>query len=69
MSVRMELKNVASILECPVPKTFTDVYSFTVTVGHYRCFIKGFVKIAVPLYDLISGENKDKKSEPVTQRL
>ena len=34
-------------------------------VGHYRCFIKGFAKIAVPLYDLTSGENKDKKSEHV----
>ena len=32
-------------------------------VGHYRCFIKGFVNIAAPLYDLTSGENKDKKSE------
>ena len=28
--------------------------------------IKGFAKIAVPLYDLTSGENKDKKAEPVT---
>ena len=35
-------------------------------MGHYRHFIKGFAKIAVPLYDLTSGENKDKKSEPVT---
>ena len=34
-------------------------------VGHYRCFIKGFAKIAAPLYDLTSGENKDKKSEHV----
>ena len=29
-------------------------------------FIKGFARIAVPLYDFTSGENKDKKSEPVT---
>ena len=34
-------------------------------VGHYRCFIKGFAKIAAPLYDLTSGDNKDKKSEHV----
>ena len=59
-------KNVASILECPVPKTITDIRSFTGAVGHYRCFIKGFAKIDAPLYDLTSGENKDKKSEPVT---
>ena len=34
-------------------------------VGHYRHFIKGFAKIAAPLYDLTSGDNKDKKSEHV----
>ena len=34
-------------------------------VSHYRCFIKGFAKIAAPLYDLTSGDNKDKKSEHV----
>ena len=34
-------------------------------VGHYRCFIKGFAKIAAPLYDLTSGNNKDKKSEHI----
>ena len=64
--VKPSHKNVASILECPVQKTFTDILSFTGAVGHYRCFIKGFAKIAAPLYDLTSGENKDKKSEPVT---
>ena len=42
-------KNVASILECPVPKTFTNIRPFTGAVGHYRHFIKGFAKIAVPL--------------------
>ena len=39
--------------------------SFVELVGHYRCFIKGFAKIAAPLYDLTSGDNKDKKSEHV----
>ena len=34
-------------------------------VGHYRRFIKGFAKNAVPLYDLTSSDNKDKKSEHV----
>ena len=40
-----------------------QVKSFVGLVGHYRCFIKGFANIAAPLYDLTSGENKDKKSE------
>ena len=39
--------------------------SFVGLVGHYRCFIKGFTKIAAPLYNLTSGDNKDKKSEHV----
>ena len=39
--------------------------SFVGLVGHYRCFIKGFAKIVAPLYDLTSGDNKDKKSEYV----
>ena len=39
--------------------------SFVGLVGHYRCFIKGFAKIAAPLYDLTSGDNKDKKSEHI----
>ena len=34
-------------------------------VGHCRRFIKGFAKIAAPLYNLTSGNNKDKKSEHV----
>ena len=51
-------KNLESIAQCP-PKSFVGL------VGHYRHFIKGFAKIAAPLYDLTSGDNKDKKSEHV----
>ena len=53
------------LLSDPPPDTYTKVKSFMGLVGHYRCFIKGFVKIAAPLYDLTSGDNKDKKSEHV----
>ena len=63
--VRPSKKNLESIAQCPPPDTYTKVKSFMGLVGHYRCFIKGFAKIAVPLYDLTSGENKDKKSEHV----
>ena len=58
-------KNLESIAQCPPPDTYTKVNSFVGLVGHYRCFIKGFAKIAAPLYDLTSGDNKDKKSEHV----
>ena len=58
-------KNLESIAQCPPLDTYTKVKSFVGLVGHYRCFIKGFAKIAAPLYDLTSGDNKDKKSEHV----
>ena len=58
-------KNLESIAQCLAPDTYTKVKSFVGLVGHYRCFIKGFAKIAVPLYDLTSGNNKDKKSEHI----
>ena len=56
-------KNLEAIARCPPPDTYTKVKSFVGLVGHYRCFIKGFANIAAPLYNLTSGENKDKKSE------
>ena len=58
-------KNLKSIAQCPPQDTYTKVKSFMGLVGHYRRFIKGFTKIAAPLYDLTSGDNKDKKSEHV----
>ena len=58
-------KNLESIAQCPPPDTYTKMKSFVGLVGHYRHFIKGFAKIAAPLYNLTSGDNKDKKSEHV----
>ena len=58
-------KNLEAIAQCPPPDTYTKVKSFVGLVGHYRHFIKGFTNIAAPLYDLTSGDNKDKKSEQV----
>ena len=58
-------KNLESIAQCPPPDTYTKVKTFVGLVGHYRHFIKGFAKIAAPLYDLTSGDNKDKKLERV----
>ena len=56
-------KNLEAIAQCLPPDTYTKVKSFVGLVGHYRHFIKGFTNIAAPLYNLTSGENKDKKSE------
>ena len=53
-------KNLESIGQCPPPDTYTKVKSFVGLIGHYWCFIKGFAKITAHLYDLTSGDNKDK---------
>ena len=58
-------KNLESIAQCLPPDTYTKVKSSVGLVCHYRHFIKGFAQIAVPLYDLTSGDNKDKKTEHV----
>ena len=58
-------KNLESIAQCLPPDTYTKVKSFVGLVGHYRFFIKDFTKIAAPLYDLTSGDNKDKKLEHI----
>ena len=58
-------KNLESIAQCLPPDTYTKLKSFVGLVGHYRRIIKGLAKIAVPLYDLTNGDNKDKKSEHV----
>ena len=58
-------KNLESIAQCLPLDTYTKVKSFVGLVGHYRHFIKGFAKIVAPLYDLPSGDNKDKKSEHI----
>ena len=63
--VRPSKKNLESIAQCSPLDTYTKVKPFVGLVGHYRHFIKGFAKIAAPLYDLTSGDNKDKKSEHV----
>ena len=62
-------KNLESIAQCLPLDTYTKVKSFVGLVGHYQHFIKGFAKIAAPLYDLTSGDNKDKKSEHVNLSL
>ena len=63
--VKPSKKNVASIVACLPPKTYTDIRSFTDVMGHYRRFIIGFTHIVAPLYNLTRWDNKDKKSEPV----
>ena len=48
---------IETIQKWPVPKTVTDVRSFTGFTNYYCKFIKGYAKIARPLHELTSGEN------------
>ena len=48
--------NVKAIAEYAPPKTYTKIRAFLGLVGHYRCFIKGFTRIAQPLNKHLAGE-------------
>ena len=53
------------IMEIAPPATYTQVRKFLGTTGYFRCFIKGYARIAKPLNDLLQGENSKLKSHPV----
>ena len=56
------LKGIAKIAP---PAMYTQVCKFLGAMGYFRCFIKGYAKIAKPLNDLLQGENSKLKSHPV----
>ena len=64
---RMELdtEGLKGITEIAPPATYTQVRKFLGTTGYFRCFIKGYAKIAKPLNDLLQRENSKLKSHPV----
>ena len=55
--------NVKAIAEYTPPKTYTEIRAFLGQVGHYRCFIKGFARIAQPLNEHLEGEGACRKAE------
>ena len=48
------LKGIAEIMP---PATYTQVCKFLGAMGYFRCFIKGYTRIAKPLNDLLQGKN------------
>ena len=56
------LKGIAEIAP---PATYTQVPKFLGMTGYFRCFIKGYARIAKSLNDLLQGENSKLKSHPV----
>ena len=51
------------IAEIAPPATYTQVCKFLGTMGYFRCFIKGYARIAKLLNDLLQGENSKLKSK------
>ena len=60
-----DTKKIETILNWPRPNMVTDVRSFTGFTNYYCKYIKDYVKIAHPLYELMSGENLRRKQHNV----
>ena len=54
------LKGIAEIVP---PITYTQVRKFLGATGYFRCFIKGYARIAKPLNDVLQGKNSKLKSQ------
>ena len=63
--MRLGIDNVQGIAKMAPPTTFTGIHWYLGATGFYRRFIKGYVKIAKPLQDLISDDNSKLKKEEV----
>ena len=55
-------EGLKGITEIAPPATYTQVHKFLGATGYFRCFIKGYARIAKPLNDLLQGENSKPKS-------
>ena len=63
--VRPSRDNLKVIAKYPEPTTYTTIKGFVGMVGHYRCFIKDFAKIAHPLHEYAHGDAAKRKKERV----
>ena len=56
-------EGLKGITEITPPATYTQVHKFFGTTGYFRCFVKGYARIAKPLNDLLQDENSKLKSQ------
>ena len=54
--IQVDPTKIEVIQTLPIPTKSKDVRSFLGHARYYRCFIKGFSKIASPLYKLLTKE-------------
>ena len=61
----MELgtEGLKGIAEIAPSTTYTQVRKFLGTTGYFRCFIKGYARVAKPLNNLLQGESSKLKSQ------
>ena len=55
-------EGLKGIAEIAPPAMYTQVHKFLGAMGYFRCFIKGYARIAKPLNNLLQGENSKLKS-------
>ena len=63
--VHTDPKKIETVQNWERPTTVHTVRHFLGFVNYYRRFIKDYSKVARPLYDLISGDNAKRKTNPV----
>ena len=63
--VQPSKENLKAVARFILPQTFTKIWAFLGSVGHYQPFIKGFPCIAQPPHVYLSGEGISKRSEHV----
>ena len=56
--IRLSEENMCTIMEFPMPETYTEVRAFCGLSGHYHHFIRNFAHLAHVLYDLLGDEIK-----------
>ena len=55
--------NLKTIAKYPEPMIYTAIKGFVGLMGHYRHFIKDFIKITDPLHEYVRGYTAKKKKE------
>ena len=56
--IKVDPTKIEVISNLPVPKTPKDVKSFLGHASYYRRFIENFIKIASPLFKLLTKDNE-----------
>ena len=56
-----EPEKISAVRQWPVPTNVHELHSFLGFASYYRCFVKGFAKVAAPLHALLGGNTAKEK--------